>query len=291
MHKRELDISGRRYGKLTALEYTRKGYWLFSCDCGNKKVMFKASVVRDGADHCGCSPKRHNNITGQTFGHLTAIRRVENKGRATRWLFKCVCGKEKIVFYDTVKAKNNPVTCCGCQKKIVRYSIAGSNSKDITGLRFGYLIAQKQAYKSLKGSRWYWECLCDCGKTATVRLSNLKSGNIVSCGCMRYKHGKCVGEKSSKWKGGFAHRRRDTLLKEAAGKFTNLQWKAKLEYFGNRCYLCRIVLTDKITHREHRIPLSRGGTNWIANIAPACKKCNLSKNAKTEKEFREMKNL
>lgn len=33
---------------------------------------------------------------------------------------------------------------------------------------------------------------------------------------------------------------------------------------------------------DHRIPLSRGGTDWIANIVPCCLSCNCSKGNKTE---------
>ena len=75
--------------------------------------------------------------------------------------------------------------------------------------------------------------------------------------------------------------------KNAQGKFTVEQWQMKLEYFGHRCYLCGVG-NIKLT-LDHRIPLSRGGTNWIANIAPACKSCNSSKHDKTEREFRERK--
>jgi hypothetical protein len=75
--------------------------------------------------------------------------------------------------------------------------------------------------------------------------------------------------------------------KNAAGTFTVEQWKAKLEYYNYSCYLCGTSLQKPTI--EHRIPLSRGGTNWIANIAPACGSCNSAKRDKTEKEFREWK--
>lgn len=73
---------------------------------------------------------------------------------------------------------------------------------------------------------------------------------------------------------------------QVAGTCTASQWIAKCEYFGWRCYLCRAPLTAKITHMDHRKPLSRGGSHWPANLAPACKHCNLSKNNKTEAEYR-----
>ena len=37
---------------------------------------------------------------------------------------------------------------------------------------------------------------------------------------------------------------------------------------------------------DHRTPLERGGTNEIANILPACVRCNLRKHLMTEDEFR-----
>lgn len=74
--------------------------------------------------------------------------------------------------------------------------------------------------------------------------------------------------------------------KQAAGSFTEGQWLDKCIYHGWACYLCKRPLTPDTVTAEHRIPLSRGGLNFIANIAPACAPCNLSKNNKTEAEYR-----
>lgn len=84
-------------------------------------------------------------------------------------------------------------------------------------------------------------------------------------------------------KGRHARRARDI---NAAGNFTAEQWLAKCELHGWRCYLCRAELTPQTVQVEHRKPLSRGGSNWIANIAPACAFCNASKGTKTESEYR-----
>jgi 5-methylcytosine-specific restriction endonuclease McrA len=72
----------------------------------------------------------------------------------------------------------------------------------------------------------------------------------------------------------------------ASGMFTKEQWLDKCAYHGWRCYLCGVPLTKFTAEPEHRKPLSRGGSNWIANIAPACARCNRSKGSKTESEFR-----
>jgi hypothetical protein len=74
--------------------------------------------------------------------------------------------------------------------------------------------------------------------------------------------------------------------KGAKGKYTRAQWEQKCEFWGWRCYLCGASLEGKIIHADHRKPLKKGGSNWIANVAPACPSCNCSKQDKTEAEFR-----
>lgn len=103
-----------------------------------------------------------------------------------------------------------------------------------------------------------------------------------------------ANEYSRQWRKRNPERRRASVLnsdakrKQAPGNCSPEQWIAKCEYFGWRCYLCGAPLTSKMVHAEHRKPISRGGSNWPANLAPACAKCNLSKNSKTEAEFREL---
>ena len=70
----------------------------------------------------------------------------------------------------------------------------------------------------------------------------------------------------------------------AAGSahWTRDEWLALLERYGGRCHYCG---ADGRMDADHRIPLSRGGSNTIENIVPACKSCNCSKNDRTEEEF------
>jgi 5-methylcytosine-specific restriction endonuclease McrA len=82
------------------------------------------------------------------------------------------------------------------------------------------------------------------------------------------------------------HRRRARMAK-AEGYFTPEQLRAKFEFWGYRCLYCKFELTPQTAQTEHRKPIARGGSNWIANVAPACAKCNHSKRDKTETEFRE----
>ena len=77
-----------------------------------------------------------------------------------------------------------------------------------------------------------------------------------------------------------AHKRR---LAAAGTSFTREEWLAVVESYAGRCAYCGNAGPLEI---EHKIPLSRGGTNSIDNIVPSCKRCNRRKLSKTDSEFR-----
>jgi 5-methylcytosine-specific restriction endonuclease McrA len=77
------------------------------------------------------------------------------------------------------------------------------------------------------------------------------------------------------------NRRRDRTRGQPS--FTAAEWLALVALYEGRCAYCRECGP---LHADHRIPLSRGGTNTIDNILPACVRCNLRKAKMTEEEFR-----
>lgn len=54
--------------------------------------------------------------------------------------------------------------------------------EDVTGRRFGRLVAL--GYVEKKGSQKFWLCQCDCGQTKRVDKGNLVQGRTSSCGCV-----------------------------------------------------------------------------------------------------------
>lgn len=52
-----------------------------------------------------------------------------------------------------------------------------------------------------------------------------------------------------------------------------------------RCWWCNKKVEAANTHLDHRIPLSRGGTNDDSNLVLACAPCNLSKHSKMPWEW------
>ena len=80
-------------------------------------------------------------------------------------------------------------------------------------------------------------------------------------------------------------RRRRARKANANGTHTAEQVKARFDYYGNKCIYCG---SEEDLQIEHRIPLARGGSDWPANLAPACGPCNRSKGTKTEAEFKKL---
>ena len=83
------------------------------------------------------------------------------------------------------------------------------------------------------------------------------------------------------------------LNNEITGSHSQREWDELVLAWGWRCFYCgRPVheaaqpIQDSLT-RDHLIPLSRGGSNDIGNIVPACFNCNRLKGTMTIEEFRE----
>lgn len=53
--------------------------------------------------------------------------------------------------------------------------------KDLTGQRFGRLVARAAHERTGRG--WRWLCDCDCGQTKVTLGALLSSGETISCGC------------------------------------------------------------------------------------------------------------
>lgn len=116
-------------------------------------------------------------LQGVRFGALTVLTKVEGAGKA-RYKVRCDCGREKIVLADNLK-RGMTKSCGHCHKTTKEWSM--SRVKDITGQRFGMLVALKEL-----GQRKVL-CRCDCGNEKVVNKSHLLHGDIQSCGCLLQK--------------------------------------------------------------------------------------------------------
>jgi len=68
--------------------------------------------------------------------------------------------------------------------------------------------------------------------------------------------------------------RRYAREKGAVGNHTLKEWNDLKESYGNVCAYCKRNI--KLS-KDHIIPLSKGGTDYIENIQPLCHNCNSKK--------------
>ena len=124
-----IDLTGQKFGKLTVVKRTtnpknnkkdRHSYWLCDCDCGNTVIVVGTSLTSGTTKSCGCIRNdKYIDITGQRFGRLTVIKKVDKPdgllNRNCYWLCLCDCGNKKII--NGRSLRNGSTNSCGCLHK------------------------------------------------------------------------------------------------------------------------------------------------------------------------------
>lgn len=78
---------------------------------------------------------------------------------------------------------------------------------------------------------------------------------------------------------------RRALKKRSGGTFNDKDIALQFSAQGKICWWCDSPIELETCHIEHRVPISRGGTNWPDNIVLSCIRCNLSKGPKLPGEW------
>lgn len=74
-------------------------------------------------------------------------------------------------------------------------------------------------------------------------------------------------------------RRSRRRRKRAKGSYTAEDIRLQYNKQDGLCYWCMEELSDKF-HRDHYLPIAKGGTNYPDNIVLSCPHCNLSRGSK-----------
>ncbi len=120
---------------------------------------------------------RKKDLTGRRFGRLTVLREAQQEGRSHRyWICRCDCGREVAV--EGSHLMSGHTKSCGCYRR----ELPKERRTDITGCRFGRLVALEPVEVDKKEVGW--KCRCDCGNTVVCLKDNLVGGNTRSCGCL-----------------------------------------------------------------------------------------------------------
>lgn len=148
---------------------------------------------------------------GEKINKLTFIKEVPKPNnrntKGTYGLWKCDCGQQKIINISSVR--NKEIISCGCELLKVQKQI-----HDITGQRFGMLVALYPTDKQLKDGRTFWHCRCDCGNEKDICIGNLTAGRSWSCGCLSSRHNSKISQLLSKAKISFEQEKRFKDLKD-----------------------------------------------------------------------------
>lgn len=118
-------------------------------------------------------------LTGKQFGHWKVlsldINKTENDYHHSWWICQCDCDKQTIRSITMNNLKRGKTQSCGCD--LIR-------AEDIIGEKFGklkVLSIDKETYNR-RGKQVI--CECDCGNKKSICCTDLKSGHILSCGCL-----------------------------------------------------------------------------------------------------------
>lgn len=184
--KQYKDLTGKRFGRLTVESYAytenKRAYWNCVCDCGSRNVYRGNYLLIGDTKSCGCLKKETSglysavDLTGQRFSRLVVQCLAQRRPR--KW--RCVCDCGNIVDVLTTCLITHHTQSCGCYQKD---RASESSFRDITGQKFGKLLAIEPLYAI--DNSYYWSCKCDCGRDVVVKGHDLCTGNTKSCGCMR----------------------------------------------------------------------------------------------------------
>ena len=127
MSKRIVDLTGKRFGKLTVISLNEErdkyntALWKCQCDCGNQKTVRSANLLKGYTTSCGCLKK--NDLTGKRFGKLVVVKRLpthitEAGNRVSLWECQCDCGNTTQVVHSNLT--KGVTQSCGClQRKLL----------------------------------------------------------------------------------------------------------------------------------------------------------------------------
>lgn len=170
--KKKLYYLGHYVDKEDAIKIRRKAEDKLNCDFIKwYEEEYKKNIQNE-------KKNKDNAIIGNRYGRLVVLKDTGKRKNSYKiWLCQCDCGN---LCEATISSlKDGHVRSCGCIRKDKAYDIL--RFKDISGKKFGKLLAIKRIDTKNGSALWY--CKCDCGNYKEVRYSNLVSGNTVSCDC------------------------------------------------------------------------------------------------------------
>ena len=113
------DLTGKRFGRLTAIRYATKGHWVCRCDCGNEVNIDTRFLNSGHTRSCGCFQKdraKANVVEMSGFendGVLVLTRCGSDDQQVALWY--CICKHCGAVFISRGSSiRSGLIHSCGC---------------------------------------------------------------------------------------------------------------------------------------------------------------------------------
>ncbi len=119
------------------------------------------------------------------------------------------------------------------RRRTIGTNMATGGALDLSGLRFGRLVAIHWV-GAIRGSR-AWLCMCDCGNAGMVSARMLRRG-VKSCGCLRNERAARQGRASAKHRMSFT--RAYTTWASMRGRCNTKTHHAYASYGGRGITVC-----------------------------------------------------
>ena len=117
--KPRVDITGKKYGRLTPQYYIKGGKWHCICDCGNELDVDTRNLNSNHTQSCGCLQKEKaaNNVIDMTNYEDDNFKILERDGSSNQGIahWKCLCKHCGNIFTTKGSSiRSVGIQSCGC---------------------------------------------------------------------------------------------------------------------------------------------------------------------------------
>ncbi|MCK5615717.1 hypothetical protein KAR91_78365, partial [Candidatus Pacearchaeota archaeon] len=180
------------------------------------------------------------------------------------------------------------VSLSGIRKSFSWVILMSRRRVDLTGKKFGKLLARRSLTEKHYSGAYLWECLCDCGNIKHVSTTALNSGGVKSCGCIGRGGRLEIGEAA--FNNLYAKVQKSARKRGLECTLTETQYRKMISgsclYCGDPPYQiasCPSWHGDYIYNGLDRVDNHKGYT--MSNCVPCCGVCNSMKSDHPQKFY------
>ena len=153
--KPRIDLTNKKFGLLTPINYLKGGKWICKCECGTECIVDTRNLNSGHTQSCGCLQKKqasHNTFDMIGYENDT-IKVLERAGSDNQQiaLWKCLCKQCGNIFITRGSTiRNGRTTSCGCihsknEQKIIQL-LSENNVEFATQYTFSDLKGEKGGF-------------------------------------------------------------------------------------------------------------------------------------------------